>query len=289
MKNLKTKIVLLTILGMLGIFTFQSCEDETTTEMNKNSTELNEIPKYVYNSYVNDLKLPDGTEVKKIDDSTVEFVYPKGIELWISDESGVFSRMAYSGSYTCTCSGGGGCDVFYVRGSFGCSHGSCSGDCTGSHSRISNVDNIKYFFVDTNQSLEPIINDKDFEELPYLPEMVLKQKDVQNKLKKYALSIYGENFDSSLRRVDNSKVIKSDVNDIVYIQMKMYGFKFIYGISMNDLKPNVLKNNNFERVMYAGDHSCNCDSGSSGCEKGSSLGVKYCEGGSCTECTMTVN
>ncbi len=112
MKNLKTKLILLIVLGLIGVFTFQSCEDETTTEVNEKSAKLNEIPKYVYNSYVQDLKLPDGTEVKKIDNSTVEFIYPKGIELWISDESGVFSRLVQSGSYTCSCSGDNGCNVF---------------------------------------------------------------------------------------------------------------------------------------------------------------------------------
>ncbi len=58
--------------------------------------------------------------------------------------------------------------------------------------------------------------------------------------------------------------------------MKMYGFKFIYSISINDLKPSVIKNNNFERMMADdGGHSCNCDSGSSGCTKE----IKYCRGG----------
>ncbi len=168
---------------------------------------------------------------------------------------------------------------FYVRNSFGCSHGDCSGSCTGSHSIMDNDENINYVFVDTNQPLESITNDKDFEELPYLPEMVLKQEDVQKKLKAYALNIYGKNYDASLKRIDNSKTNKSDVNDIVYVQMKMYGFKFIYGISINDLKPSVMKNNNFERILKDdGGHFCNCNSGSSGCTKGSSLGVKYCRG-----------
>ncbi len=285
MKTIRTKIGFTVILGLLTLLIYQSCNKEFTLETPENSKQ-EELPKYLYNAYVDDLKLPNGTEVKKIDDSSIEFIYPKGIELWISDENGILSRMAYGG-YTCTCSGDNGCDVVYYRGSFGCAHGSCSEDCTGSNSRVSQNQNLTYTFVNTNLQIEPITNDTDFNNLPYLPKTVLQQKEVQEKLQNYALSIYGKNYNTTLKKIDESKSNTSDLNNIVYIQMKMYGFKFIYGIAIKELKPSIYKNNNFERINA--DHSCNCNSGDSGCEKGSSFGVKYCEGGSCTSCTMTVS
>lgn len=290
MKNLKTKLLITSIIAFIGIIGFQSCDSDNTESSNaiENSNEEFKIPETVSNAYVGGLKLPDGTKVVKIDDSTVEFTYPKGIELWIGDDNGNVSKMYYSGGYSCTCSGDNGCNVFYAGGDFGCSHGSCSGTCSGKHSKIANPKDLNCVFVDTNKKLEPINNDTDFEELPYISEMVVKQEKVQKILKEFAKEIYGNNYKSFTDRVDNSHLNKSDINDIVFIKMKVYGFKFLYGISFNDLKPEVQKNNNFNRVYYGGGHSCNCDSGSSGCEKGSSIGVKYCKGGSCTTCTMTL-
>jgi len=287
MKNLKNKLVLTFIVVFIGIATFQSCDSDNrkTTTTIENATEEFKIPETVSNAYVDGLKLPDGTKVVKIDDSTVEFIYPKGIELWIGDDNGNVSKVYYSGGYTCTCSGSKGCNVFYAGGDFGCSHGECTGTCTGTKSKMAN--NSNYIFVNTNKKLEPITNDNDFKELPYLPEIVLKEKKVQLTLKNFANEIYGNKYEKSLNKVDNTLSSKSDINDIIYIQMKMYGFKFIYGISMNDLKKEVYENNNFEKVLY-GSHSCKCDSGTSGCKKGSSIGVKYCKGGACTTCTMTI-
>jgi hypothetical protein len=94
-------------------------------------------------------------------------------------------------------------------------HEECSGKCSGHYSIDANNKNTNCVFVNTNQNIEPIANNKDFKALPYQPEMVLKQKDVQGKLEAYADSIYGENYSSSLLEVDQSIETKSDINSIV--------------------------------------------------------------------------
>mgnify|MGYP000592655970 CR=1 FL=1 len=295
MKNLKNKLlftfIATFIFTFIGIVVFQSCDsnNNVTSDTIESSLEEFKIPETVSNAYVDGLKLPDGTKVIKIDDSTVEFTYPKGVELWIGDDNGNVSKKYISGGYTCTCSGENGCNVFYAGGNFGCQHATCTGTCTGKHAKITNPKDLNYVFVNTNESLVPINNDYDFENLPYIPEMVVKQEKVQNLLREFAKEIYGNNYQTYTDRVDNSLSIKSDINDIVFIQMKMHGFKFIYEISFNDLKPEVQKNNNFDKLYIGADHSCNCESGSSGCTKKKSLGVRYCEGGSCTTCKMTMS
>lgn len=290
MKKLKTKLFITSIIALIGIILFQSCDIDNTETLHitENSIQEFKIPETVSNVYVDGLKLPDGTKAVKTDDSTVEFTYPKGIELWIGDDNGNVSKMYYSGGYSCTCSGNNGCNVFYAGGDFGCSHGSCSGTCSGKHSNIAKPKDLNYVFVDTNKKLEPINNDTDFEKLLYISEMVVKQEKIQKILKEFAKEIYGNEYKSYTDRIDNSHLNKSDINDVIFIKMKVYGFKFLYGISFNDLKPEVQKNNTFNKVYYGGGHSCSCDSGSSGCKKGSSIGVKYCKGGECTTCTMTL-
>ncbi len=294
MKQLNTNLLLAIFITIISLFIVQSCQNEnseiTTTE-NKSLDKIFEIPEFIYNSYVDGIKLPEGTRVNKIDDSSVEFIYPEGVELWISDATNGAAKIRYSsGGYTCTCSGSKGCNVFYAGGDFGCSHGKCTGACTGTKTKLVNkTDNIKYAFVNTNEKISLIQNEVDFDKLPYMPEMVLKQEKVKNILRDYAKSIYGENYKAITDKVDSYTSEKSDINSIVYVQMKMYGFKFIYGVSHKDLLPEILSKDSFGKVLYdIKSHSCKCDSGTSGCVKGSKLGVKYCKGGNCTSCTMTV-
>ena len=169
MKNLKNKLlftfIATFIFTFIGIVVFQSCDsnNNVTSDTIESSLEEFKIPETVSNAYVDGLKLPDGTKVIKIDDSTVEFTYPKGVELWIGDDNGNVSKKYISGGYTCTCSGENGCNVFYAGGNFGCQHATCTGTCTGKHAKITNPKDLNYVFVNTNESLVPINNDYDFE------------------------------------------------------------------------------------------------------------------------------
>lgn len=250
------------------------------------------FPSVLYNAYVNGVKLPNGTKAELVDDSTVKFIYPKGVRQWVFDQNQNFARVMElsDGSYTCTCSGSNGCNVFYTsQTGFGCSHGECSGSCTGKNNRFNEDAYPYYAFIDRNMPLSPITDEKDFKNLPYIPELVLKDKEVQKLLAEYAFKIYGDKYTKILDDIDSRQVIKNDIEDIIYIQMKIYGYKFIYGMDFKKLKDGMKYNNDY-RVMEISDggFSCHCDSGSSGCTKGSSLGVKYCEGGGCTQCTMKI-
>lgn len=286
MKKFK-KLTTIILLSSILFFT-ESCEErdidfKVSTEIKE---EYNKIPKIIYNSYVENLKLPDGTRVEQVDDSSIEFIYPKGHELWIYKNNKI-SKFSSSG-YSCTCSGNNGCNVFYVKKNFGCAHGSCTGSCTGKHvPDIQQERNVYYAFVDkTTATIKSITLEKEFSELKYLPSFILKDREIQNKLKNYALSIYGTNYKKVINVIDKTKVEKSSFENIVLVEMKMLGYKFLYGVSINHLKKELQKSNNF-KVSYGG-HSCNCSSGNSGCKKDSSWGVLYCEGNGCETCIMTI-
>ena len=104
--------------------------NETQNESKILESNQNAFPKISVNSTIGGVKLPDGTIMDKIDNSNIKITFPEGYELWQLDKNDRFEVKSES-SYTCTCSGENGCNVFYVKGEYGCSHGSCTGNCTG--------------------------------------------------------------------------------------------------------------------------------------------------------------
>ena len=242
----------------------------------------NSFPRISVASKIGGVNLPDGTIMDKIDDSNIKITFPKGYELWQLSEKGRFEVISES-SYTCTCSGENGCNVFYVKGEYGCSHGSCTGSCTGKFKN--SFTHARFYVLNTKSEMQPATNEE-FDNLPYLPGELVTHFSKQ--FEEYAQVIYGNKYISAVNYVDKSSRKTSDINDIMFVKMKMYGFKFVYSINTKELNQNLMKSNSFTMVDD-GKHSCKCESGSSGCTADSSWGIKYCEGGSCTKCTMTVN
>jgi hypothetical protein len=257
------------------------------TQSDSEKYELSDFPTVTKNASVGGLNLPDGSIIKKIDNSTIKITLPKGYNMGII--SGRLLELTADGSYTCTCSGSNGCNVFYVKGNYGCSHGSCTGSCTGGFSNRSGktIDSENVFIIEQENELAPA-TDTEFEKLPYMPEKLILS--LENEFKAYAATLYDDKYLEALDYVDERNAKTSDINDIMLVKMKMYGYKFIYSVNTKVLKPEIMKSNKFLVLDYdGGGHTCNCDSGQSGCTANTSWGVKYCEGGSCTKCTMTVN
>lgn len=271
-----------------------ACTDEWGTNDKTNNIRLEQesseefnFPVLTENASIAGIPVPDGTQIEKVDNATIKISLPKGY--YFANVSGRLLELTPDGSYTCTCSGSNGCNVFYVKGNYGCSHGSCTGSCTGNFSnrKAIKIDKENIFIIDHEDILAPA-TDAEFETLPYIPEKLILS--LENEFKSYARSLYGDKFVEVLNYVDKKNSGKSDINDIMLVKMKMYGFKFIYSVNTTMLKPEIMKSNKFLALDYeGGGHSCNCDSGQSGCTADTSWGVKYCDGGACTKCTMTVN
>lgn len=276
------------------LFIFACTNEESSSNKIENTqselenSEPSNFPTIAKKASVAGINLPDGSQIEKINNSTIKITLPRGY--YLANTSGrLLELSAGGGSYTCTCSGSNGCDVFYVKGNYGCSHGSCTGSCTGSFSGRNGkkMDVANLFIIDQEDALAPA-TDEEFETLPYMPEKLILS--LGNEFKSYAISLYGHKYLEAIQYTDQKNTQKSDINDIMLVKMKMYGYKFIYSVNTNVLKPELMKSNRF-LVLDAdgGGHSCKCESGQSGCTADTSWGVKYCEGGSCTKCTMTVN
>ena len=271
---------------VLSLFFACNNSDELLNVKNETTTQEKideDFPRISINSKIAGVKLPNGTIMDKVDDSTIKMTFPKGYELWQLGEDGRFEVISES-SYTCTCSGDNGCNVFHVKDEYGCSHGSCTGSCTGKFNN--SFTHARFYVLNVNSRMQAA-TDKEFEDLDYLPGELVSQ--FKKELESFAKSLYGANYQDAIQYVDKAFQNPSSSQNITFVKMKMYGYKFVYGINTQQVKPDVMKSNTFTTVDDGKKHECKCNSGSSGCTADSSWGVKYCEGGACTSCTMTVN
>ncbi len=277
---MKIRYIIAVFALFVGITTLFAC-----TKQYKENNSFAQISqsKILHNASVNGIKLPDGTKAIRISKSKVKFIFPKGIQLWYVDNNHKIQKMAEL-SYTCSCSSSGGCNVIEYSGNYGCMQGGCGGSCTGTPGK--QFTKGQFTFVNLNRKISPILNRKEYDSLPFLPGFLLSDAQVKNILLDYAKSIYKNNPEEVLKKVDNNKNLKSNINHIMYVGMKIFGYKFVYGISVNDLTKEKSSNNEWSMVLNSGNVSCSCGSGSSGCTPGSKWGVRYCKGGSCTSCTM---
>lgn len=272
----------------LFIFLSTSCDQNDASIQNKIQSKYldeaeNSFPRISIDSKIGGIDLPNGTIMDKVDRSTVKIIFPEGYELWEINDNKV-SRFSQT-TYTCTCSDDGGCDVFYVGGNYGCSHGTCSGSCTGEFKSGFLPIRARFYVINTNSKMQPA-TDEEFEKLKYIPGALVPY--FEEEFNEYGKNIYGERFLLSMEHADKSSHKTSDINDVMFVKMKIYGYKFAYGISTKGLKPHLMRSNQFIPVSADEKHSCKCESGNSGCTADSSWGVKYCKADSCSKCSMTV-
>jgi len=281
MKN--SKKYLFFIFVFISLVSIQSCNKENNSNVLKTTSSNIFIAN---NTSIGDFKVPDGTLIELNNEGSLDLTYPEGIELWVVNGNGSVD-IYLAGGYTCGCSGSGGCDVLHAQDQFGCGHGSCSGACTGAptfpNGDIIDLENA--FFVEVNKNeIKSITSNKDFGEMEMMPDAMYSL--IKAQLDAYATYLYGSNKDAALNHVDNSESSISNVEDIVFVPLKIYGYKFIYGISVNDITIEAMLSNDNDIVVEA--YSCICGAGS-GCDKDGGVGYKKCKGGDCSSCTMELS
>ena len=245
------------------------------------------FPNIATKAKIEDLDLPNGSIIKKIGNSKIKITLPKGYEIWRvnKDHKLQITSEAY---YTCECSSGtNGCNVFYVKGVYGCSHSKCTGSCIGTFNNSFTHEDLykKLFIVNKNAKLE-VATERDFENLKYIPEGLVL--NMRKELRDFAIDLYGDNFLTSVKQVDRSfRDVLENINDIVYVKMKIYGYKFIYGVNINYLNSDLIRA--YPSITVSKDYSCRCESGKTGCQPFSDWGVQYCKAKDCTKCSMNLN
>lgn len=196
----------------------------------------------LYHAKINGVQFPDGTKAIRLSKTKVKFIFPKGVQLWFVDNNHVIQKLT-------------------------------SSDYTGARYRGKGFEKNTFAFVNLNQKISPVQSQKEYDSLSYLPGFLLSDTLVKKSLINYAKSIYKNNAEDVLKKVDRYKGIQSDINNIVYVQMKMLGYKFIYGISYNNLTKEQKVNNQWDIAPEKS--KLNCKSSS----VNSVLGVKLCKVG----------
>ena len=221
------------------------------------------------------VELPKGT-LSSISDggSTLTFTLPKGI-VYAALSSGSVS-MASDGSYTCTSTCSGGCNVVKFGSEVGCS--SCPKEstetCTGQHGRSEFAigDGEGGGLIDLNAGVS-FVNAADANLQLEGPswEVLMNIPEVAKKFEQFHDELWGQ---------EEPGVTNSD-----------QALVNVFGTFIRMYIPKKLKDSGARDAVVAADVTCSCSSGSEGCthedvKKGLIKVGDRCVAGGCTSCTM---
>ena len=288
----KNKLLLLFIISIIGIISYACINDKVEENVVDGVSNL-EIEQYRETKIPTDmggikfgsLVLPKGTiSTISQNGSRLDFKLPKNYIYAATDNTGK-AFFTHEGSYTCTSTCSGGCDVVKFGNEIGCS--ACpegnSDPCVGErgknmqkngaiehqigYGQNGGIINLEYgiSFITHQSKKTKNENSPNFDVLISHPKIKMEFDLFLNK-------IWGDKTPN----LKNAKEVLVDVyGEIIslYIPLEMH------------------KNSTFQ-FINAAKISCKCSSGDSGCKlepikKGIMTIGQSCKAGSCTSCTMT--
>jgi hypothetical protein len=291
MKKLNAiSVLLFSLIGMI----FFNCSNEET-EKNLFDESLNKVEQIVDTSIPSDMEgiifgniaLPKGTTSKISENgSRLDFMLPENY-LYIATDSNGTAFFANRGSYTCTSTCTGGCDVVKLGDVVGCS--SCpegsTATCVGQHGvpTVENRSDYSHLIGDgnngglinvesginfiTNISKRSTLN----ENIPNF-DILMRHPKIKTEFDKFFDKIWNDNLPNK----DNS----------ISVLMEVYGKTISILIPVETYQSSNIQFINGDAV------TCNCSSGSTGCtlqniKKGFIVVGQTCVAGSCESCTMS--
>lgn len=283
---MKTKILYLSLfIGLVSLMiNMISCNKEEDNVINEEviqeKYELKELT-----LLGDEIYLPIGTKwfYTNKEHNRVEFELPKGYQFLLHNETtDQFKFDFIGGGYSCTCSKGGSCTVFYNgKIGYGCLQSTCNGSCTGKASGISDF-KIEGVVYDNNDTIN--IDSKVKASLSEIGKRgIFNVAEFRNEIKRNYDIIY-KNHEKPNFSMDNLE------KENLFIA-KTYLFGFEIGLVVpNDINLGAIIPNLKNVVSKnAAKMSCKCSGGGSGCKLESKgrfgYEVYYCTG--CTTCTMS--
>jgi hypothetical protein len=248
-------------------------------------------------AFVDDqLTLPKGTQVQKIDNDphSFSFTLPKNYRL-----AGANARVSgislAAGKVTCKCTQGSGCSPFVStiqKTTIGCLMNDQCGACTKSVSARLGVDDIvikNSQVVDLSKDVHFVTEKSELSDLKCISTEVLDIKEVQEGLRKFVSAYQGRNTEQLYK----ATTIEEMPTNYDFATVSAYGRALLVPVdrTLAYFLTNSATNDGFVSRARIAAESCKCNSGSSGCTKGSKsvpfLGkVVFCESGKCTNCTL---
>ncbi|PJJ74549.1 hypothetical protein BXY57_0107 [Thermoflavifilum aggregans] len=273
MKTLKSSFFPYVCIPLFAGLIFSGCHKGAQQNQTP-SLDTKSIPQVLYGAYLGELRLPDQTTTEILNGgSTVRFHFPKGIYLVGTDSTGQI-RMLTETDYTCTGACTQGCDVFYIRGHFGCSQcepGTIS--CTGHSSSLSGLEG--YGFVDLKQGIHFVKDTQEIHSLFDPPNGLFDIPAVRQAMEQFNIQNYGQPQPDFSRRSAYREVA-----------VNLFGCLVTYLVPKSgQLRSDV----SVDQLIDASSWYCHCDEGNTDCTPESGLGYKMCKKGGCTSCRMHID
>jgi hypothetical protein len=294
MKKLNSKIKLnivkitISVMVMIGITTFFSCEKETSKGL---ITESETIILDKENTFNNLFSFPIGTRLG-IKGKKIEFELPEGYEIIVqvvNDNNSINTMRLVSGSITCSCKDGDGCNLYIIGDQSGCStDGGCK-KCIMELNKVSDKEKTYELLdaqvVNFNQDIQFLLDEKDYQKLKTPKSFVFEDKKVLTYLNKF-LSTYNTTKDGLAQKGLSMKT-KSPL--YVYVPTNFLGLQIL--ATLNKKKCSLTAQLLELKSMDNGGYTCTCNDGDNGCNYGKKWTPKgtihYCEADGCSSCTLS--
>lgn len=276
----RTSILTGVFLYLLGVI---SCtqDDPQQTDVNIRQQGTS-VPSVLYGAEMNGRKIPDGTTTRLTNNGTrVELTFPKGIK-FVSVRDGKLNYMPAT-CYECTGQCSEGCDVLYVNDKFGCNQCDNGSSCTGrsiecpQHLHLATKGGFVNLHAGISFAKASANLERDFLQGPGI-DLLMQIPEVAEAMKAFDKRIFGtENPDYS--------AIKGGTRPYL---MNVFGTPVIYHVPESYVASARLSAEDLYSIAPGDEITCDCRSGSSGCEYDSGLGWKGCISGDCVTCMMKV-
>lgn len=231
------------------------------------------IPKVLYGTSYNDLKIPDGTTTEVLNDgSTVKFNFPKGIFLVRKTKEGEISKFM-TAEYTCEGKCTEGCDVVILNKKFYCSQCEPSTiTCTGKSNVL--IDHFEEAaFINFDAGISFVKTKEEAVNLFKCPDFLFDIPEISKAIKAFNL----ENYGTEIPYISDPKQYRE-------VALNLFGCLVTYLIPKNSSTSKMIADELLESKF-----ECDCDSEREGCTKELILGmIKTCKSGKCSKCTMVV-
>lgn len=281
------KLIIFLLIMFFGLL-LNSCSrnDDIQVKELTDKTQIENLQK----SGIIGIPFPEHSRATKVGSDVTDITLPEDVFFIAKITSGENSGQVIKTSVarvTCNCTKGAGCSPVVHQGNYYCvMNGGCSvcsmttspnkGNATLQIVGIIDTRNPVKFYAEKESTFT---TKKSYEPTYHMSEDFFRNEYVINEINNFYKLVYGDHIPDFIKT--NSNQIPEGYG---YVKANFLGNEIMFPIE----KKNAFINGIPLDFTLANRVSCNCTRGT-GCKLGSILGVKYCDAGACTICTLVDN
>lgn len=267
-------------------FLLWNCEGEEIIVNELNSVEHTAIIQHIISNNIKGIPFPKNSKLLRLDNEQSKIVLPEDVYFvvkYINGKKVGDVELITEMSVRCTCTQGTGCSPVSYDGNYYCV---MNEGCNTCKMRVSDSDNEEIEIAGIMDERSPVkfisnvkskFTTQEKLNLKYhLNEDFFKNKEIKKQLNNLYKVIYGKNIPDFITY--NSTILPKNYS---YTKVDFYGNKIFVPI------PTQLSiEEEYIEIIDDGKVTCKCNRGVAGCKLKSFLGAKYCDAGSCSDCTL---